>query len=313
MLGRYPFRDVPKAFANLSQLARESVPFLSARRCRHFLASIAPQLLRAVAETPDPDEALTQPGTRQRARSARRPCCGSLFSFNPPSLKLYVELCAGSPFLSGLLINNPGMIDELLDSLVLNQPRTADELRAELAELLPRGQRPRPDPAQLPGQGVPAHRRRRPARQGRRARPPPRRSRTWRTPFSTRWWSWSSPRCERSWGTARWKHRHPEDLDTPGEETHARTSHLVLREAIFPSCPYVLLGLGKLGGREISYHSDLDLLLIYEADGTTSRGEPNSSLLHRTGPAGHQHDEPDGADGPALRGGHAAAADGQVR
>ena len=24
-------------------------------------------------------------------------------------------------------------------------------------------------------------------------------------------------------------------------------------------CPYVLLGLGKLGGREISYHSDLDL------------------------------------------------------
>ena len=41
----------------------------------------------------------------------------------------------GSPFLSGLLINNPGMIDELLDSLVLNQPRTAEELRAELAEL----------------------------------------------------------------------------------------------------------------------------------------------------------------------------------
>ncbi len=32
---------------------------------------------------------------------------------------------------------------------------------------------------------------------------------------------------------------------------------------------FVLLGLGKLGGREISYHSDLDLLLIYEADGST--------------------------------------------
>jgi glutamate-ammonia-ligase adenylyltransferase len=38
---------------------------------------------------------------------------------------------------------------------------------------------------------------------------------------------------------------------------------------------YVLLGLGKLGGREISYHSDLDLLLLYEADGTTTRGEAN--------------------------------------
>ena len=58
-----------------------------------------------------------------------------LFSFNPPSLKLYVDLCAWSQFLSEILINNPGMIDELLDSLVLNQPRNAEELRGELAEL----------------------------------------------------------------------------------------------------------------------------------------------------------------------------------
>src|SRR5207247_5078249 len=53
----------------------------------------------------------------------------------PPSRKLYVDLCAWSQFLSEILINNPGMIDELLDSLVLNQPRTAEELRQELAEL----------------------------------------------------------------------------------------------------------------------------------------------------------------------------------
>jgi glutamate-ammonia-ligase adenylyltransferase len=34
-------------------------------------------------------------------------------------------------------------------------------------------------------------------------------------------------------------------------------------------CRYVFLGLGKFGGREISYQSDLDLVLIYEADGRT--------------------------------------------
>src|SRR5207244_6489348 len=56
-------------------------------------------------------------------------------TFNPPSLKLYVDLCAWSQFLSEILINNPGMIDELLDSLVLNQPRTMAELQTELAEL----------------------------------------------------------------------------------------------------------------------------------------------------------------------------------
>src|SRR5207302_1564345 len=48
VLEKYHFRDVHGAYQNLTQLAHESVPFLSARRCRHFLASIAPELLRAV-------------------------------------------------------------------------------------------------------------------------------------------------------------------------------------------------------------------------------------------------------------------------
>src|SRR5579871_2609761 len=134
VLGRYPFRDVQGAYHNLVQLAQESVPFLSTRRCRHFLASIAPGLLRAVADTPDPDMALVNLEKVTNSLGAKT-VLWELFSFNPPSLKLYVDLCAWSQFLSEILINNPGMIDELLDSLVLNQPRTALELRAELADL----------------------------------------------------------------------------------------------------------------------------------------------------------------------------------
>src|SRR4029078_5478685 len=102
ILGRYSLRDPVKALAHLSQLARESVPFLSARRCRHFLVSIAPKLLRAVAETPDPDEALTQL-ERVSVSLGAKAVLWELFSFNPSILKLYVDLCAGSPFLSGLL------------------------------------------------------------------------------------------------------------------------------------------------------------------------------------------------------------------
>src|SRR6185437_8021159 len=134
LLGRYRFRDAGKAYQNLTQLARESVPFLSDRRCRHFLASIAPPLLRAVAETPDPDDALTNL-ERVSASLGAKAVLSELLSVNPASLKLYVELCSGSPFLSGILTNNPGMADELLDSLVLNRPRSRDELQAELAEL----------------------------------------------------------------------------------------------------------------------------------------------------------------------------------
>ena len=104
VLGRYGLRDSWKAYQNLIQLARESVPFLSDRRCRHFLASIAPALLRAVAETPDPDDALTNL-ERVSASLGAKAVLWELFSVNPASLKLYVELCSGSPFLSGILTN----------------------------------------------------------------------------------------------------------------------------------------------------------------------------------------------------------------
>jgi glutamate-ammonia-ligase adenylyltransferase len=58
-----------------------------------------------------------------------------LFSFNPPSLRLFVELCAYSPYLCQILTSNPGMIDSLLDSLVLDKLPTPEWLRGSLAEL----------------------------------------------------------------------------------------------------------------------------------------------------------------------------------
>src|SRR5207253_5435576 len=223
--------DVGKAYQNLSQLARESVPFLSARRCRHFLASIAPQLLRAVADTPDPDEALTNL-ERVSASLGAKAVLWELFSVNTPSLKLYVDLCAGSPFLSMLLINNPGMADELLDSLVLNQPRSADELRAELAELC----RGASDPAPI------LH-------------------------------SFQDKEFLRiGVGDLLGKadvRQTTAALSDVADTVLNQVTDLVepgVREKFGPPpCRYAVLGLGKLGGREISYHSDLDLLLVYEA------------------------------------------------
>jgi glutamate-ammonia-ligase adenylyltransferase len=245
VLGRYPFRDVDTAYQNLIALSQESVPFLSARRCRHFLASIAPRLLRALAETPDPDMALVNL-EKVTASLGAKAVLWELFSFNPPSLKLYVDLCAWSQFLSEILINNPGMIDELLDTLVLNQPRTAEELRVELAELCRGAADPEPILHSFQDKEV--------LRIGVR--------------------------------------------DILGKDTiQARTAALsdvaetilvqigLLQEPLLtrrfgipclgegdragqPS-RFVLLGLGKLGSRELSYHSDLDLIMIYEGDGRT--------------------------------------------
>ncbi len=40
-------------------------------------------------------------------------------------------------------------------------------------------------------------------------------------------------------------------------------------------CELVILALGKLGGREMNYHSDLDLVFLYEADGHTAPVHPS--------------------------------------
>jgi len=91
VLEKYQFRDIQAAYQNLMQLAQESVPFLSARRCRHFLASIAPALLRSVAQTPDPDMALLNL-EKVTASLGAKTVLWELFSFNPPSLKLYANM-----------------------------------------------------------------------------------------------------------------------------------------------------------------------------------------------------------------------------
>jgi glutamate-ammonia-ligase adenylyltransferase len=46
------------------------------------------------------------------------------------------------------------------------------------------------------------------------------------------------------------------------------------------SCELVILGLGKLGGLELNYSSDVDLMFLYEADGETSGGKAGTISNH---------------------------------
>jgi glutamate-ammonia-ligase adenylyltransferase len=245
VLGRYRFRDPHAAFQNLMQLAQESVPFLSARRCRHFFSSIAPRLLSALTDTPEPDMALVNL-EKVTASLGAKAVLWELFSFNPPSLKLYVDLCAGSQFLSEILINNPGMIDELLDSLVLNRPKTREELTTELAGLCRGASDPEPilhsfQDAELLRLGV----RDILGKDGIR---------------------------DTTSALSDLAEVILVQITTLQEPTLAKRFGLpILSEGPRAGQPsrYGLLGLGKLGGRELSYHSDLDLILVYEGDGQT--------------------------------------------
>ena len=245
VLGKYPFHDVKQAYRNLMSLAEEPIRFLSTRRCRHFLASIAPELLSAIASTADPDSTLVNLGKVSDSLGGKG-VLWELFSFNPPSLRLYVELCAYSPYLSGILTSNPGMIDSLMDSLVLDKLPTLENMDRRLTELCraaedidPILQSFKNDQQLCVGvrdilgkEDIQA---------------------------TTGALSDIAAACL------------AQIADHEYERLAARFGHPKVAEGrrAGQPCETVILALGKFGGREMNYHSDLDIIFLYEADGHT--------------------------------------------
>ncbi|MBI3836334.1 MAG: bifunctional [glutamate--ammonia ligase]-adenylyl-L-tyrosine phosphorylase/[glutamate--ammonia-ligase] adenylyltransferase [Planctomycetia bacterium] len=245
ILGRYHFQDIPQAYKNLMELSTEKIRFLSTRRCRHFLAAIAPRLLATIARTPDPDFTLINLSKVSDSLGGKG-VLWELFSFNPPTLHLYVELCSSSQYLSGILTSNPGMLDELLDSLLLDKLPTPEVLAATLDDLC-RGAEDI-DPA------LHSFKNAQQLRVGVRDILGKE-----KIEATTGALSGIAQTCLRKITRDEYT-RLTAKLGEPtigaGDEA-GRVSELIV------------VAMGKFGGRELNYYSDLDLIFLYEADGVT--------------------------------------------
>ncbi|MFO0903313.1 MAG: bifunctional [glutamate--ammonia ligase]-adenylyl-L-tyrosine phosphorylase/[glutamate--ammonia-ligase] adenylyltransferase [Pirellulales bacterium] len=260
VLSKYAFRDVPAAYQHLMALSAEKIPFLSTRRCRHFLASIAPSLLRAIASTPNPDATLLEL-SRVSDSIGGKGILWELFSFNAPSLKLYVHLCATSPYLSNILTSHPGMIDELMDSLVLDKLPSLESLQKSLDELC--GGAEDLDPI--------LH--------------------SFKNSNHLR----VGVRDILGKEDIRRTHRALADIaESCLQQIAVREYYRMVERFGEPTllggaldgkpCEFLMLAMGKLGGREPNYHSDLDVVFLYEGDGSTVsriRGRRDASTTNQ--------------------------------
>jgi len=246
VLALYRLVQPLQAFEHLQELARETVPFLSSSRCRHFLSAIANRLLTEIAATPDPDRTLVNL-VRISNSIGGKAVLWELLSEHPPTLRLCIRIGACSEYLVEMLASHPGMIDDLMDSLMLGDLPSIESLREELRQLSQGATRIEPI---LQGFKRAAHLR-------------------------------IGVRDLLGKDSMEATHRCLSDVaEVCLELVVGRTIESFLEEGSASrlgqdakEVPLVLVALGKLGGQEPNYHSDLDLLFLYDPQQLSETGE----------------------------------------
>ena len=247
------FADPERALQNLRMIVegRPLVPYPGALRVA--LARLIPALLDACWKSPDPDEALNQ---FERFLAAAGPRGGyvELLAARPELLGGLVRLCAGGDLLAQLLVAQPELLAALADPAVLEGRRTRADFRAALAAVFAPGL----DPAEQ-------------------------RDRVRRIKQAQEL-------------TVVWRYllgvtdvdRYAREMTALAEATLAAgwmialsaqvERHGVPRDARGRFIPAVVVGLGKLGGRELTTGSDLDIFVTFgRADAETSEGETDGA------------------------------------
>lgn len=249
-LKRYNFKDVRRAHRNIDLLVVESSHLQPSPRTRECFANIAPSLLSKVSDAPDPDMALNN-FERCTASVGAKAVFFQMLSENPQALEIFVDLCAWSQYLSDILIKSPGMLDQLIDSLVIGEHKDTKQMIGELASLL----KASTDKPALSGANV-----------------------------------------------IRMLHEYKNQellrigvRDIVGKTTIQTTMDELsgLAEAILINAFFVcqkdmerrerasalpkfaIVALGKLGGKEINYSSDLDVIFVYKDEGDASARSSN--------------------------------------
>ena len=247
MLAERRFEDVERAYENLQSLRRGPESGNLTERGRRLLEKIAPLLLQEIFLSPDPDMALAKL-ERFLVIIGTRSSYYALLAENRETLKLLVSLFGMSEFLSKILISHP----ELLDSLVARgyastlEPR--DMMVMELDSLLERTDYFEDQLDVL------------------------RRYRN--EEFLRIGLNDIHGKLGQGEATAQ--------LTVLGEACLGAAYHLAVQELKRFGRPMfrfeggdveaslAVIGMGKLGGGDLNYHSDLDIIFVYDRQGSTN-------------------------------------------
>lgn len=248
-LGQLGFEDPASAVARLVWLREPPASADLSVRSRRLLRAHGPVFLQEILRAPDPDRALTHL-ERFFSSTHARYTLFTVLAAHRETLRLLIRLFGTSDYLSESFIRHP----ELLDSLVLSSYATVGKTRAEMDQEL----------GQALAEAGDVEERLNALRRYKRGE-------VLRVAFNDL--SGTLGRAEVS-----------AQLSCLAEACLA-AALTIAREELDerfggsgdPSTPggtarFAVLGMGKLGGREIDYHSDLDIIFVFDPPGETHGG-----------------------------------------
>jgi [glutamine synthetase] adenylyltransferase / [glutamine synthetase]-adenylyl-L-tyrosine phosphorylase len=241
-LKRRGFTEPARALANLHAMTPEP-------RDAELLAPLLPRLLHEMAEAPDPDMALNN--LERLAAQGDRPALFRLLAGHPGALHLVARLGGTSQFLADTLRRRPTLLSWLLEPSTMRQ-WLGDELAADLEQSAQAFDR-----AEGRWNALRRFKYRQLLRIG---------SRDILGDADLTVTTEELSRMADVCLAATWRWTEDELRRRYGEP----------RTADGTSTGFAVIGMGKLGGDELNYSSDIDLVFVYGDDGDTAGGEEGS-------------------------------------
>ncbi len=267
--------NVERGYRNLLMLKEGPQAAQFALSESRYLPRLLPLLLDALKTAPDPDMALNSFEQFVRAMGAWDSLF-SLFCENPGFLKVLIRVFGHSEFLAQLLILHPDLVNLFLHPVSLERRRSQAEIKMELSSLLAEAEGPT-----LRLDALRHFKKSHELRIGIRE--------ILGKADVTESFHDLTEVADLCLGVA---------LRMASEEMEARygAPEIRGRDRTFIRSQITLIGLGKLGGHELNFGSDLDILFVYDEEGQTtggkkengvpaegiSLGEYYSKLAHRT-------------------------------
>ena len=256
-LSEFRFENVREAQRLLRRLANGGDGIQFSPSVRRTFFKLAPTLLNVLRDSPNPDMALRYLSAFTDKVGARSSYY-TMFAEKPSTLEALTRVCGTSLYLADMLIASPELFDLLTVPTLIERSKTLAEKQTEALQIV--GEPPE-------GRMLSMLRRYK-------------NDEIWRIALRNILGNATLPTTTEELS----------DLAEavlqaihPAIEAELREAHGTPLNPDGTPATFAIVAMGKFGGRELNFSSDLDVMYVYSADGETTKGMPNVEFFGAVG------------------------------